>query len=373
MRPFIWAAERIAEWWARTSWGWLVIIGPILCYSALLAGLQVVGLASELPSYYRDFDPLTSFKSGIEFDLASIAGRVTFALTASLYLLVSAFSILWAFPRILARTRNPFGGIIGLGIAFGASAALYISYLTSDANLRVAFADDILRIAERQGKIDEIPMTAALFGVTMIDEPVLVSDMLATVHSVVYFFGNAAPWFLIVFAACCASFEPKRLGRETHRQLRERMALLQISVVLAALNLVLSIAYLRAMNVWPQSLLIDTLKADFMGASTPYTAIWGATGSLMLASALAPAYISLNRHFDKIATQELMGEGDEYVAFEERLAWRRKHGLLLSSQQALATGIAVVAPLFTSPTLDAGAPDTTPSQTRFEQRLDVSR
>ncbi len=369
MRPFVWAAERIAEWWARTSWGWLVIIGPILCYSALLVGLQVVGLAADLPSYFREFEPLTSFKSGIDFDLASIAGRVTFALTASLYLLVSAFSVLWAFPRILARTRNPFGGITGIAIAFGASAALYISYLTSDDNLRVAFADDILRIAERQGKIDEIPMTAALFGFTLIDEPVLVSDMLATVHSVVYMFGNAAPWFLIVFAACCASFEPRRLGKETHRQLRERMALLQISVVLAALNLVLSIAYLRAMNVWPQSLLIDSLKSDFMGASTPYTAIWGATGSLMLASALAPAYISLNRHFDKIATQELIGDEDEYVAYEDRLAWRRKHGLLLSSQQALATGLAVIAPLFTSPTLDANAPPDTPNTPRIEQRI----
>lgn len=353
MRPVRWAANRLSEWWTRTCWGWLVIIGPILVYAALSTALDVVGLAADQDDFFPPVVDPDAFRSGLELDLRSIAGRTEFALTASLYGLVAFFSLVWALPRILGKTRNPFGGLMGVGIALGMAALLYVQYLASSYSLRVAFADEILIVGERLGALDPTPMMFNPLGLPIASETMLPSEMLARIHAVVYFLGNAAPWALIVLAATCAAYEPRTLGAERHARLRERMAVLQISVVLAAANIVLSVAYLRSMMAWPTGLLAPPLDVEFAEATTRYAAIWGAVGTLMLTATLAPAYVSLNRQFDRVARSELAAEGDDYVSYEDRMKFRARHGLLFSGPQAVATLGALIAPLLTSPTLDA--------------------
>ena len=88
--------SRLVEWWSRTCWGWLAIFGPIICYLALLYSLDIVGLAADVDGllYYRDIDARTAFRSGVELDLVSVAGRMEYALVSSIYLIVASFSIL---------------------------------------------------------------------------------------------------------------------------------------------------------------------------------------------------------------------------------------------------------------------------------------
>ena len=129
--------------------------------------------------------------------------------------------------------------------------------------------------------------------------------------------------------------------------------MLQIAVVLAAANIVLSVAYTRAMITWPPMLLAPDVAETYAAAVNRYVALWGTLGSVLLIAALAPAYLSLNRQFDRIATLELVGEEGRYVSFEDRYAWRAKHGLIISSQQMLTAGAAVVAPIVTAPALEA--------------------
>ncbi len=361
---------RMDDWWQRVAWGGAVIIGPILCYVALLIALDVVGLSDGQARYFDAALAVGSFKSGLELDLYSISGRSEYALTAAVYVLVAVFSIVWAAPRIAAKTRNPYGGGFGVMIAVGLSLALYVLYVVSDNNLRIAFADQILAQGEAVGVLERIPMKMQLLGVTLFGDSVPASEMLAKVHAFVYFFGNAAPWFLIVFAACCAAFEPGSFGKERHKSLRERMALLQIAVALGAANIVLSVAYLRAMLNWPTNLLEDQLAADFIVATTRYTAIWGAIGTLMLIAVVAPAYISLTRHFDRVAEFERLRDGDDYVSYKERREWREEHGLNLTSQEILATGAAVLAPLLTAPTLETADAAANQPQPVYEYRIE---
>lgn len=359
--------RRIVEWWQRTCWGWLVIIAPVICYLALPMTLDLVGLSADSGRYFREFDPYTSFRTGIELDLKSMAGRMEYALVAAIYFLVAAFSIIWALPKIIARWRNPFGGLFGLVIAGGMTAFLYLMYLQSDYNIRVAFADEILQTGENATILQKITVNFAPFGLSIFSGDMMRSELLQHMHSVVYLIGGAAPWVLVVFMACLASFEPRMLGKESHRSLRQRMAFLQIAVVLAAANIVLSVAYLGVMTHWPLQLLNDDLSGIFLSASARHAAVWGALGTLMLASTLAPAYVALNRQFDRVAEHELQKEDDDgYVSYEERILWRRKHGLLLSAQQAVTAGLAVIAPLVTSPSLEAtSGKDTAP--VRYER------
>ena len=363
--------SRLVEWWGRTSWGWLAILGPILCYLGLLYSLDVFGFAADKEGvyYYRAIDGRTAFRTGVELDLISAAGRMEYALVSTIYLIVSAFSILWALPKIVSRPRNPFGGLFGFLIVFGLSAFLYFVYTISDYNIRIAFADEILRLGERANALSNIDVSFIPFGFTMFTESMPQSQILATAHSVVYLLGNTATWVLVVFMATIASFEPRTLGRETHKKLRQRMAELQIGLVLAALNLVLSVAYLRTMMAWPVNMLEEELSALFLIPATRYAAVIGALGSVIMISLLAPAYIALTRQFDRIAEQELKKGGDDYISFEERLDWRRRHGLLLSSQQTIAAGAAVLAPMITAPTLDGATGAEQAPQTHFEQRV----
>lgn len=363
--------SRIKEWWGRTSWGWLVILGPIICYLALLLSLDIVGLASDAERYFNVDEAIGQFRTGLDLQLMSMSGRMEYALVAVIYILVAAFSILWAVPRILARWRNPFGGLFGMMICLGLAGFLYTLYLVSSYNIRIAFADDILRLAEDLGVLGDIMVRFEPFGMPLLETPMSQSDMLLHVHAIIYLVGGAAPWVLVVFMACLASFEPRSLGKESHKSLRERMALLQITVVLAAANIVLSVAYLRMMTSWPVKLLEEETSAYFLMASTRYAAVWGALGTLMLLTTVAAAYVALNRQFDRVAEHELMREGDDYVTYEERLAWRRRHGLLLSAQQAVTAGAAVISPLMTSPTLDAstGTNDNR-AQTAIQRQLD---
>lgn len=361
--------SRIVEWWRRTCWGWLAILGPVVCYLALLYSLDIVGLTADSDPYYRVMDGRTAFRSGVELDMISLAGRMEYALVAVLYVLTAGFSIMWALPKIISRTRNPFGGLFGLMIALGFAAFLYFLYLISDYNIRVAFADEVLKLGESVGALSDIRVAFVPFGFTVFNEMMPSSEMLVRVHNVVYLIGGAAPWVLMVFMATIASFEPRTLGRETHRSLRQRMAELQIALVLAALNIVLSVAYLRTMMAWPVNLLEDELSQVFLLAVTRYAAVFGALGSVMLIAVLAPTYLALNRQFDRIAEAELTAEGDDYVSFDERLEWRRKHGLLLSSQQAIAAAAAVLAPLVTSPTLDNVSPSDGAPASYYEQSV----
>lgn len=354
------SGDGVLDWWTRVSWGALVIIGPILCYLALLIALDLVGLSADRDAYFQSLYATQSFRADLELELFSIAGRAEYALTAAGYFLVSVFSILWAAPRILAKRGNPFGGVFGLLIALGASAVLYALYWYSDFNLRILFADRVLQEAEARGLLSASPMVMTILGVEVFAMDARPSEMLARLHAVVYMTGNAAPWFLIVFSACCASFERGAFGKEPRRNLRQRMALLQIAIVLGAANIVLSVAYLRAMLNWPTHLMVDETTAHFLIATTRYTAIWGAIGTLMLLTVVAPAYISLNRHFDRVAVYEREREGDDYVSYKERKVWREEHGLNLTSQEILATGAAVLAPLLASPTLEAGGPEPNP-------------
>ncbi|MEM9726164.1 MAG: hypothetical protein AAF909_11970 [Pseudomonadota bacterium] len=361
---------RLVEWWWRTRWGWLVILGPVLCYSSLLYSMDLVGLAADRDAYFRLVDPRTAFRSGVELDLMSMAGRMEYALVSALYVLVAGFSILWALPRILARPRNPFGGFFGLLLAVGFSVFLYYVYSVSEYNIRVAFADDILKLGEQAGAVPPIGVSFAPFGLLMYDGQMPQSVMLERMHSVVYLIGNTAPWVLIVYMAMLASFEPRMLGKEEKRALRLRMTHLQIGMALAALNIVLSVAYLRTMMAWPVKLFEEELATIFLFAATRYAAVLGALGSLMLITVLAPAYYALNQHFDRVAEHELLAAGDDdgYVSFQERLAWRSKHGLLLSSQQAITAAAAVLAPLLTAPTLEGATEQGRPAS-QYEQSV----
>lgn len=351
--PITWAANRISEWWIRTSWGWLVIIGPILTYLVTWIALDIVGLSASNPIQFDAGTFVGQFRTGDELTLYSVRGRLEYALVAVLLLLTALFSIIWSLPRVLAAIRNPFGGLTGLIIAGGLSAALYWLYWISDYELRQIFADDILRFGEQLGALDPIAVQVGLMGQVFYSTEMPQSQVLAYTRDVVYFFGNAAPWFLIVLAARCAAFEPRSYRTEPPTSLRNRMMVLQIAVILAAANIVLSVAYTRAMTNWPPKLLVDELAADFDVASTRYVALWGALGTLLLISALAPAYVSLNRQFDRVANNELSEKLGRAPTYRERLDWRLTHGLVVSAQQVLTTGAAVIAPLVTSPALDA--------------------
>ncbi|MEL6979602.1 MAG: hypothetical protein AAGM38_13100 [Pseudomonadota bacterium] len=364
--------SRLVEWWHRTRWGWLVILGPVIVYLSLLVSLDLVGLAADGDPYFREVDPRTAFRSGIERDLASMSGRMEFALASVLYFLVAIFSIIWALPRILGRYRNPFGGLLGVLIAGAMVGFLYFLYLISDYNIRIAFADDVLRLGEDAGAVDLVTVRFWPFGMALYEEVMPQSQMLASIHAIVYLIGGAAPWVLVVFMANIASFEPRSLGKESHKALRMRMVNLQIALALAALNIVLSVYYLHTMMGWPLRLFEDELAASFLAAATRYSALFGVLGTLMLLSTLAPAYLALNRQYDLVAEHELMKAGDDYVSYEERIAWRRKHGLLLSAQQAVTAGVAVVAPLITSPALPTADTDG-PPPSRFEQQLRQAR
>ncbi|MEO1331192.1 MAG: hypothetical protein AAFW46_16200, partial [Pseudomonadota bacterium] len=111
----------------------------------------------------------------------------------------------------------------------------------------------------------------------------------------------------------------------------------------------------RAMVHWPPLLLQEDLAETFTVATSRYTALWGVLGTILLIAALAPAYVSLMRQFDRVATRELAEELGRAPTYMERLQWREKHGLLISAQQVITTGAAVVAPVLTGPTLDNAA------------------
>lgn len=361
--------SRLVEWWGRTCWGWLAIAGPVLCYLALLYSLDIVGLESDGDPYFRVVDGRTAFRTGVELDLISVAGRMEYALVSSIYLIVAGFSIIWALPKIISRPRNPFGGLFGFLIAIGFSAFLYYVYTISDYNIRIAFANDILKLGEAAGTLGDIKVSFVPFGFMMYTESMPQSEMLMRAHNIVYLLGNTATWVLVVFMASIASIEPRMLGAEPHKKLRQRMAELQIALVLAALNIVLSVAYLRTMMAWPINMLQEDLGMFFMIPASRYTAVLGALGSVIVVSLLAPAYIALTRQFDRIAERELKREGEDYVSFSERLEWRQRHGLLLSSQQAIAAGAAVLAPLMTAPTLDGAAEANKAPKAHYEQSV----
>ncbi len=360
---------RIGEWWTRSCWGWLAVIGPILCYVILWVTLDLVGLGAGNPIALKlDAD---DFRDARELDLHGVAGRLEYAIASALLLIVAVFSILWAVPRILVRIRNPFGGVTGLVIAFGISAALYLLYIESSYELRQIFADDILRAGEAEGVLQ--PWGLSIMGFSPMQLTLAPSQALEWSRDGIYLFSNAAPWCLIVLAACASSYEPRRFREEPPEQLRERLVLLQIAVLLAAANIVLSVAYTRAMVHWPPLLLEEDLAQAYTLATSRYAALWGAIGTVLLVAALAPAYVGLIKQFDRVATRELAEDLGRPPTYQERLQWREKHGLLISVQQAVTTGAAVVAPVLTGPTLDAqgdGALTDDPQQARQEIRID---
>ncbi|MBX2854478.1 MAG: hypothetical protein KTR21_05795 [Rhodobacteraceae bacterium] len=345
--------SRLGEWWTRSVWGWLVVIGPMLSYLFLLISLDVIGLGSSDPLEYLPANPQEAFLPAEKMTLYSVAGRLEYAIASSVFFLVACFSIIWSVPRIFFSFRNPFGGLTGLILSIGSSAALYYLYFISDYNLRQVFADDLLVYGEENGLIPSIYSNFNVLGIPIMAGELTQSQIMSMTRDVVYLVGNAAPWCLIVLAAKCAAYEPRKFREESPESLRSRIIVLQIAVVLAAANIVLSIAYTRAMVSWPPMLLEPEVAKSYIAATSRYTALWGALGTILLATALAPAVVSVNRQLDRVASRELGANRGRHVSFEERMIWRRKHGLLVSAQQALTTGAAVVAPVMTSPTLDA--------------------
>ena len=345
--------NRLGEWWTRSVWGWLVVIGPMISYLLLLISLDVIGLGGADPLRYLPANPQEAFLPVEKMTLYSVAGRLEYAIVSSIFFMVACFSIIWSVPRIFFSFRNPFGGFIGLILSLGSSAALYYLYYISDYNLRQVFADDLLVYGEQNGIIPNIYSNFNIFGIPIMAAELSQSQVMSITRDVVYLVGNAAPWCLIVLAAKCAAYEPRKFQEESHESLRSRVIVLQIAVVLAAANIVLSVAYTRAMVSWPPMLLEPEVAKSYVAATSRYTALWGALGTVLLATALAPAVVSLNRQFDRVAARELGATRGRHVSFEERMVWRRKHGLLVSAQQALTTGAAVIAPVMTSPTLDA--------------------
>ena len=368
--------DRLGEWWTRSVWGWLIVVGPMISYLMLLISLDVIGLGSGDPLRYLPSNPQEAFLPPEKMTLYGVAGRLEYAIVSSVFFLVACFSIIWSVPRIFFAFRNPFGGVTGLLLSLGSSALLYYLYMTSDYNLRQVFADDLLVYGEQNGLIPSIFADFNIFGFSFISGNVTPSQALSITRDVVYLVGNAAPWCLIVLAAKCAAYEPRKFREESHESLRARVIVLQIAVVLAAANIVLSVAYTRAMVSWPPMLLEPEIAKSYIAATSRYTALWGALGTVLLATALAPAVVSLNQQFDRVAMRELGADRGRHVSFEERMAWRRKHGLLVSAQQAVTTGAAVIAPVMTSPTLDAtqggasGSMDTSPpaQELPFDQR-----
>lgn len=351
--PITWIWSRLTEWWMRTSWGWLVIIGPIIAYLLLFMALDFSGLNAANPVTFTDEFVAAAAREPDSLGVRHISARLEYALVAVLLFIISVFSILWALPKVLSAFRNPFGGLTGLVIAVGLSGFLYWVYLGEEYNLRQALADDLLISLERQRLIGDLNVVLNLFGLSLPLGAMTPSEIMSLSRDFVYLFSGAAPWFLIVLAARCASFEPRRLYDESHASLRRRLMMLQMAVILAAGVLVLSVAYTRAMVAWPTTLFIDTVGQDFSGALFRYVALWGALGTVMLITALTPAYVSLLYQFDRVATHELTDQLGRAPTYQERLMWRAQHGLQLSTQQVLTTGAAVVAPLITSPALDA--------------------
>lgn len=84
--PITWAANRISEWWIRTSWGWLVILGPVLTYFVTWIALDIVGLSASNPIQFDATDFVGLFRSGQELTLYSVGGRLEYALVAVLML-----------------------------------------------------------------------------------------------------------------------------------------------------------------------------------------------------------------------------------------------------------------------------------------------
>lgn len=344
---------RISEWWARSIWGWLVFLGPVICYATLFFSLEIFGLGGANPIRFLPEDPAAAFRGPETMALYGVVGRLEYAIVTAVFFLVACFSILWSVPRILFAGANPFGGFVGIGLSFGTSLFLFWLYINSDYQLRQIFADDLLLLGEGAGLIAPLRLHIEMFGVVFVKGDVPQSTILATSRDVIYFLGNAAPWCLIVLAARCASYEPRRFREESPASLRARITVLQIAVVLAAANIVLSVAYTRAMVYWPPLLLEEELANHYAVATARYSALWGILGTVLLITTLAPAYISVNRQLDRVATRQLAGDENRFVPFAERYAWRAKHGLIVSSQQAMTTGVAVIAPIMTTPALEA--------------------
>lgn len=367
------AVDRITEWWTRTSWGWLVILGPVICYFALEVSNYAIGMTSYNRIQLDDAVLAENIRQGMSLTLYDVGGRLELGLTAILFFLVALFSIIWSLPQIFAAFRNPFGGLLGVAIPLGLSAALYLSFLGQDYNFRSVFANDLLIFAEREGGLSPLNIRFELFGVSFINERLSPEQVMMGIHSFVYFFTNAAPWCLITMAAVCASFEPRATQNEAPQSLRRRMTGLQIAVVLAAANLVLAVVYTRALISWGPGLFDEEVAAEIAYATTRYTITWGAIGTLLLISALVPAYVSLMRQIDRVANYELSG-GDPsiHVHYADRLAWRLKHGLVVSTTQVLTTGAAVIAPVMTGPALETGAGvvDTRPGAHQESRLLD---
>ena len=343
--------ERFTEWWTRSCWGWLVILGPVACYFFLWIALDVMGLGGGNPVRLERTAPEAMFRDGAELALFDVAGKLEYAISGAMLLLVGLFSLVWSLPRFVFAVRNPFGGVTGLIFSVGISGLLYWLYLISPYELRQIFADEILIEGERAKLLE--PWRLSAFGVTMMEATLLPSEAMARTRDVIYLVGNTATWSLIVLAARMTSYEPKRYKEEPTDDLRKRLIIVQIAVLLAAAVIVLTVAYTRSMTHWPPMLLNDQAAEPYLTAATRYTALWGVLGTVLLLTAVAPAYMGLIRQFDRIANRELTEELGRIPTFAERMAWRTKHGLLISAQQAMTTGAAVIAPVMTSSTLDA--------------------
>ncbi|MGD1868967.1 MAG: hypothetical protein ACFB0F_05525 [Neomegalonema sp.] len=342
---------RLSEWWTRSCWGWLVVLGPVSCYFFLWIALDVLGLGGGNPITLEMADPQTAFREGDELILFDVAGKLEYAISGAMLLLVALFSLLWSLPRYAFAFRNPFGGATGLFFAVGLSGGLYWLYIVSPYELRQIFADDVLVRGEEAGLLE--PWRLSACGFTMMEAGLLPSEAMARTRDVIYLVGNAATWSLIILAARMTSYEPKRYKEEPPEDLRKRLIIMQIAVLLAAGVIVLTVAYTRSMTHWPPKLLVDAAAEPYVLAATRYTALWGVLGTVLLLPAVAPAYMGLIRQFDRIANRELSEQLGRVPSFAERMAWRTKHGLLISAQQAMTTGAAVIAPAMTSPTLDA--------------------
>lgn len=171
--------------------------------------------------------------------------------------------------------------------------------------------------------------------------------------------GVLAAAFLVAAAAVLAV---RWRGDSSWRQpdtLRRQMTALLVLFALASILLVVSNAAVRAMVEWPQAIFAGEMTKDMSpvqqrfletlrSATAALSTWWGMLSSAILLATFVPTFVSLGRDVDEAARLDL-GRDATWAAV---VAWKKEHGLQLSTGEITTAILAAAAPILTSPIID---------------------
>lgn len=130
--------------------------------------------------------------------------------------------------------------------------------------------------------------------------------------------------------------------------LRMRRQALASTVVLASLILVLSVATTNAFYHLAAAMMAPEDAKGMAALATAGATYWGAVYTTVMIVIAVPAAMSIVRDIRRAAKL-----ADPDMTFAERRDWRARHGIPVDLRDALAPALASLAPVLTSPFLEA--------------------